>query len=97
MRRRQSVIRRFRLIECGSVNDLAVSGRLLDLHALPRNTELPRPGQQGKPSTLDSQGRPVVVWSISKTGIDPNSTQFLAKEDECQRLGGLGEPREVSS
>ncbi|MGH3288173.1 MAG: hypothetical protein ACRDPD_26410 [Streptosporangiaceae bacterium] len=47
--------------------------------------------------TLDSQGRPVFVWSISKTGMNPNSAQFQAKEAECQRLGGLGGPREISS
>jgi hypothetical protein len=46
--------------------------------------------------TTDSQGRPVLVWSISKTGMDPDSSQFQTKEDECQRLGGLGGPREVS-
>ncbi len=47
--------------------------------------------------TLDSQGRPVFVWSISKTGMNPDSAQFQAKEAECQRLGGLGGPREISS
>jgi hypothetical protein len=47
--------------------------------------------------TTDSEGRPVLAWSISKTGIDPHSSQYVAKEDECQRLtGGLGGPREVS-
>jgi hypothetical protein len=47
--------------------------------------------------TLDSQGQPVFVWSISKTGMKPKSAHFLAKEAECQRLGGLGGPRELSS
>jgi hypothetical protein len=47
--------------------------------------------------TFDSQGRPVFVWSISTTGMNPNSTQFQAKENDCQRLGGLGGPRELSS
>jgi hypothetical protein len=47
--------------------------------------------------TLDSQGRPVFVWSISNTGMNPNSAQFQAKEAECQRLGGLGGPRDLSS
>ncbi len=46
--------------------------------------------------TLDSQGRPVFVWSISQTGMDPHSPQFEAKEAECQRLGGLEGAREVS-
>jgi hypothetical protein len=47
--------------------------------------------------TLDSQGRPVFIWSISRTGMNPDSAQFQAKEAECQRLGGLGGPRELSS
>jgi hypothetical protein len=47
--------------------------------------------------TLDSQGRPVFVWSISKTGMNPNSAQFQANEAACQRLGGLGGPRDISS
>jgi hypothetical protein len=46
--------------------------------------------------TTDSQGRPVLAWSISRTGIEPHSSQYRTKEDECQRLGGLGGPREVS-
>jgi hypothetical protein len=47
--------------------------------------------------TLDSQGRPIFIWSISKTGMNPDSAQFQAKEAECQRLGGLSGPREISS
>ena len=42
--RRQPVIHRFRRrIECGRVSELSVGGRLLQLHALARRAELPRP------------------------------------------------------
>jgi hypothetical protein len=47
--------------------------------------------------TLDSQGRPVFVWSISRTGIDPHSSQYEAVDTECGRVtGGAPEPRAVS-
>jgi hypothetical protein len=47
--------------------------------------------------TTNSQGLPVLAWSVSTTGIDPHSSQYQTKEDECQRLtGGLAGPREVS-
>jgi hypothetical protein len=46
--------------------------------------------------TIDSQGRPVFAWSISKTGMDPDSSQFAPKEDECGRLTGSPEPRAIS-
>jgi hypothetical protein len=48
--------------------------------------------------TLDSQGRPVFVISIGKDlgGVDPHSLQISAKEDECARLTGSPEPRQVS-
>jgi hypothetical protein len=44
---------------------------------------------------LDSEGRPVFTWSISGTGMDPHSTQYLAKDDECQRQAPAPEARQV--
>lgn len=46
--------------------------------------------------TTDSQGRPIFAWSISQTGIDPHSPQYRTKEDECARLTGSPEPRQVN-
>ncbi len=48
--------------------------------------------------TIDSQGRPVFVISISKDlgGVDPHSSQISTKEDECGRLTGSPEPRQVN-
>jgi hypothetical protein len=48
--------------------------------------------------TLDSQGRPVFVISISRDlgGVDPHEPQISSKEDECARLTGSPEPREVN-
>ena len=44
---------------------------------------------------IDSEGRPVFAWSISKTGMDPHSPQYMAKADECQRLAPAPEARRV--
>ena len=48
--------------------------------------------------TIDSEGRPVFVISISKDlgGVDPHSPQISAKEDECARLTGSPEPAKVN-
>jgi hypothetical protein len=48
--------------------------------------------------TIDSQGRPVFVVSISKDGFDPYSAQIWAKGNECSRLmpGLPGLPAAVS-
>lgn len=47
---------------------------------------------------IDSQGRPVFVISISKDldGVDPHEPQISSKEDECGRLTGSPEPRQVN-
>ena len=44
---------------------------------------------------IDSERRPVFAWSISKTGIDPHSPQYMVKDDECQRLAPAPEARRV--
>jgi hypothetical protein len=44
---------------------------------------------------IDSEGRPVFAWSISKTGMDPHSAQYEAKEDICQRQAPAPEARQV--
>ena len=48
--------------------------------------------------TLDSEGRPVFVISVSKDlgGVDPHEPQISSKEDECARLTGSPEPRQVN-
>jgi hypothetical protein len=48
--------------------------------------------------TLESQGRPVFVISISRDlgGVDPHEPQISGKEDECGRLTGSPEPRQVN-
>jgi hypothetical protein len=46
--------------------------------------------------TTDDQGRPVFRWIVSQTGIDPHSSRYETQEAECEDLGGLGGPREVS-
>jgi hypothetical protein len=48
--------------------------------------------------TIDSQGRPVFVISISGDlgGIDPHEPQISSIEDECNRLTGSPEPRQVN-
>jgi hypothetical protein len=46
--------------------------------------------------TIDSQGRPIFVFSISKNGFDPHEPQIMTKEDECQRLAPAPEPRQVN-
>ena len=48
--------------------------------------------------TIDSQGRPVFVVSISKDGFDPYSAQIWAKGNDCSRLmpGLPGLPAAVS-
>jgi hypothetical protein len=48
--------------------------------------------------SLDSQGRPIFVISISKDlgGVDPHAPQISNTEDECGRLTGSPEPREVN-
>jgi hypothetical protein len=46
--------------------------------------------------TLDSQGRPIFVFSISNDGFDPHEPQIMTKEDECQRLAPAPEPRQVN-
>jgi hypothetical protein len=48
--------------------------------------------------TIDSQGRPVFAISITKDlgGVDPHSPQISRKEDECARLTGSPEPRQVN-
>jgi hypothetical protein len=48
--------------------------------------------------SIDSQGRPVFVISISKAGFDPYSRQIWAKGNECSRLmpGLPGLPAAVS-
>jgi len=170
---RQPIIHRFRrLTECGRVNELPVSGRLLPLHALQRVPNFPDPTSNGQvpkadpqqlgvstsqlqaaqracqhllpntgsleqqteqcmssgncppalvqqiltaerkfarcmrshglpkwpDPTIDSEGRPVFAISISKDlgGVDPHSAQISSKEDECGRLTGSPEPRQVN-
>lgn len=57
---------------------------------------------QGVPNwpdpTIDTQGRPVFVMSISKDGFDPYSSQIWAKGNRCSRLmpGLPGLPAAVS-
>jgi hypothetical protein len=48
--------------------------------------------------TLDSEGRPVFVISISRDlgGVDPHEAQLSAKQDECGRLTGSPAPRQVN-
>jgi hypothetical protein len=48
--------------------------------------------------SLDSEGRPIFVISISGDlgGVDPHEPQISSKEDECGRLTGSPEPREVN-
>jgi len=48
--------------------------------------------------TLDAEGRPVFVISVSKDlgGVDPHEPQISSKEDECARLTGSPEPRQVN-
>jgi hypothetical protein len=46
--------------------------------------------------SIDSEGRPVFVISISEDGFDPHSAQYMTKEDECQRLAPAPEARQVS-
>jgi hypothetical protein len=48
--------------------------------------------------TLESQGRPIFIISISKDlgGVDPHEPQISTKEDECGRLTGSPEPRQVN-
>jgi hypothetical protein len=48
--------------------------------------------------SIDSQGRPVFVISISKLGFDPYSREVWAKGNECSHLmpGLAGLPAEVS-
>jgi hypothetical protein len=48
--------------------------------------------------SMDSQGRPVFVISISKDGFDPYSQQIWAKGNECSHLmpGLPGLPAAVS-
>jgi hypothetical protein len=48
--------------------------------------------------SLDAQGRPVFVISVSGdlNGIDPHEPQISSKEDECANLTGSPEPREVN-
>jgi hypothetical protein len=46
--------------------------------------------------TVDSQGRPIFVISISGDGFDPHSAQIMATEDECQRVAPAPEPRQVN-
>jgi hypothetical protein len=48
--------------------------------------------------SLDSEGRPVFIISISGDlgGVDPHDPQISSKEDECGRLTGSPEPRQVN-
>jgi hypothetical protein len=46
--------------------------------------------------TIDSQGRPIFVFSISNDGFDPHEPQIMTKEDECQRVAPAPEPRQVN-
>ncbi len=48
--------------------------------------------------SIDSEGRPVFVISISKLGFDPYSPEVWAKGDQCSHLmpGLAGLPAEVS-
>jgi hypothetical protein len=46
--------------------------------------------------TIDSEGRPIFVFSISKDGFDPHEPQIMTKEDECQRVAPAPEPRQVN-
>ncbi len=48
--------------------------------------------------TIDSEGRPVFVISISKNldGLNPHSLRYRSKEDVCQRLAPAPEGRQVS-
>ncbi len=48
--------------------------------------------------TLDSQGRPVFIISISRDlgGVDPHEPQISSKENECAGLTGSPEPRQVN-
>jgi hypothetical protein len=45
--------------------------------------------------TIDSEGRPVFAISISQDGFDPHS-QFTTQQDECGRLTGSPEARQIS-
>jgi hypothetical protein len=48
--------------------------------------------------TIDSQGRPVFVISISRDlgGVDVHSPQISSKEDLCGQQTGSPEPRQVN-
>jgi hypothetical protein len=46
--------------------------------------------------TVDSQGRPIFVFSVSKGGFDPHEPQIMTKEDECQRLAPAPMPRQIN-
>ena len=46
--------------------------------------------------TIDSQGRPAFVFSVSKDGFDPHEPQIMSKEDECQRLAPAPMPRQIN-
>jgi hypothetical protein len=46
--------------------------------------------------TIDSQGRPIFVFSVSKGGFDPHEPQIMTKEDECQRLAPAPMPRQIN-
>jgi hypothetical protein len=45
--------------------------------------------------TTDTQGHPILSWSVSQTGADPDSSPYQTAETECQSQGGLAGPRRV--
>jgi hypothetical protein len=54
-------------------------------------------GVPGYPDpTVDAQGRPIFVISISGDGFDPHSPQIMATDDACQRVAPAPEPRAVN-
>jgi hypothetical protein len=46
--------------------------------------------------SIDSQGRPIFVFDISRDGFDPHEPQIANKEDECQRAHPAPMPRQIN-
>jgi hypothetical protein len=49
-------------------------------------------GVPNLPDPIISDGRVVIVFSLSRDGIDPHSPQILAKAHECQHVLPPGSP-----
>jgi hypothetical protein len=45
--------------------------------------------------TTDDHGAPILSWSVSQSGADPDSSRYQAAEAQCQSQGGLPGPRRV--